>query len=51
MFGCNEKQAGEMITQWLRNGVLERADYFDSSQRKERSGLSVNPVRRPGGVP
>jgi hypothetical protein len=51
MFGCNEKQAGEMITQWLRNGVLERADYFDPSQRKERSGLSVNPLRRPGCVP
>jgi hypothetical protein len=50
-FGCTDKQAADLLAQWLRNGVLEREDYFDTSQRKKRSGLSVNPVRRPGDHP
>lgn len=47
MFGVNDAQAGQMISTWLRNGVLREEDYYDKSQRKSTAGLRVNDARRP----
>jgi hypothetical protein len=44
-----EAQAKEIIHTWVKNGVLERKDYRDPSDRKERVGLFLNPEKRPGG--
>jgi hypothetical protein len=48
MFDVTEGQAAEMIRVWLANGVLLKETYHDTSQRKDRVGLTVNDVRRPG---
>jgi hypothetical protein len=37
-----------MLAAWLKSGVLFKEDYLDKSQRKERTGLNVNPLKRPG---
>ena len=42
-----EKQAREIIKTWLKNGTLSTEDYEDPEQRKKRSGLRVNPQKRP----
>jgi hypothetical protein len=48
MFDLNDEQAAKVIDTWARNGLVEEAPYFDPVQRKERSGLVVNPSKRPG---
>jgi hypothetical protein len=42
------KQAADMLATWVQSGVLVREEYFDKAQRKDRSGLSVNHLKRPG---
>jgi hypothetical protein len=37
-----------MIRQWIKNGVLSPENYYSKTERKERSGLSVNDANRPG---
>lgn len=48
MFELTEGQAAEMVRVWLHNGVLVKESYHDLAQRKDRVGLTVNDVRRPG---
>jgi hypothetical protein len=48
MFHVTDKQAANMLAAWLKSGVLFKEDYLDKAQRKERTGLSVNPLKRPG---
>jgi hypothetical protein len=48
LFQVTDKQAANMLAAWLKSGVLFREDYYDKPQRKERSGLQVNPLKRPG---
>jgi hypothetical protein len=48
MFHVTDKQAANMLAAWLKSGVLFKEDYLDKSQRKERTGLNVNPLKRPG---
>jgi hypothetical protein len=45
--GKNEKQARDMIQIWVKNGTLYAEDYEDPVQRRPRSGLRVNPLKRP----
>lgn len=49
LFGLGEKKAAAIIATWLRNGVLVDGKYHDDEQRRERMGLTVNDVKRPGG--
>lgn len=42
-----EKQCREIINAWLKNGVLFAQDYDDPVERKKRSGLRLNPSKRP----
>lgn len=46
--GISETQAAGVLKVWLANDVLVKADYYDKSQRKNRSGLTVNALKRPG---
>ena len=43
-----EKQAKAVIATWLKNGVVEARLYHDPVERKDRSGIFVNPGKRPG---
>jgi hypothetical protein len=45
---CNQTQAREIIKTWIKKGVLRRESYFDEEKRKDRQGLRVNPLKRPG---
>jgi hypothetical protein len=45
--GKTEGQYREMIRTWVRNGVLYREPYDDPIARKSRSGLRLNPAKRP----
>jgi hypothetical protein len=47
-FGVSERRAASIIGTWVKNGVLEVRDYEDAEQRKSRSGVFANPVKRPG---
>ena len=42
-----EKQAREVIRSWLRTGALYAEEYNDPTDRKMRTGLRVNPAKRP----
>jgi hypothetical protein len=42
-----EAQAREIISTWLRSGLLERKDYSDPAQRRKVKGLYVNNAKRP----
>ena len=43
-----EKQAREMIRIWVKNQVLIAMTYDDPVKRKKLTGLTANPVKRPG---
>jgi hypothetical protein len=47
--GKTEAQAKEIIKTWVAKGVLERRGYSDPVDRKDRTGLYLNPEKRPGG--
>jgi hypothetical protein len=47
-FSITDKQAANMLAVWIKNGVLFREEYFDKSQRKPRTGLNLDPLKRPG---
>ncbi len=42
-----ENQARQIIKTWIKNGTLFEENYEDPEQRKTRTGLSVNPTKRP----
>lgn len=42
-----EQQARNLIKMWLKSGALYAEDYDDPDQRRKRSGLQVNPNKRP----
>ncbi len=44
----NRAQAREIIKTWIKNGVLYRESYDDEVERKQRQGLRVNRLKRPG---
>lgn len=46
-FGLTAGQASTVISTWLREGVLQEADYLDRTQRKTRTGLIAHPERLP----
>jgi hypothetical protein len=37
-----------MLAAWLKSGVLFREEYRDKREGKDRIGLSVDPLKRPG---
>ena len=43
-----EAQCRKVIATWLENGVLFKEKYHDPTDRKERAGLFVNAIKRPG---
>jgi hypothetical protein len=43
-----EKQCREILRQWVNNGVLMVEIYYSKAERKSRSGLRVNAVKKPG---
>lgn len=45
--GKSEKQARDIITAWVKSGLLFREGYEDPEQRKQRTGLRVNSTKRP----
>lgn len=47
LFNLTDTQASEIITTWLRSGLLVETDYRDREQRKTRQGLTVNDTLRP----
>lgn len=46
----NEQQARDIISTYLKNGVLAHRKYYDPKDRKERQGLYLNEARRPGAM-
>lgn len=46
-FGLTDAQALEVITTWLRTGLLVEVEYRDAEQRKMRSGVRVVDALRP----
>jgi hypothetical protein len=48
MFSVTEGQATMMLRTWLKTGVVFKESYYDKSQRKDRTGLCVDPTKRPG---
>jgi hypothetical protein len=46
----SEGQAKEIIKAWVRSGVLEPYQYHSDGDRRDRSGLKVNAIKRPGSV-
>jgi len=42
-----ERACRDIIKAWIRTGTLFEEDYMDPTQRKERAGLRVNPLKRP----
>lgn len=43
-----ERQCRAIINNWIAKKVLYKASYYSPTQRKNRSGLSVDPAKRPG---
>jgi hypothetical protein len=43
----SEAQCREIIREWIKEGVLYEAKYYDPVSRKEEWGLYVNPDKRP----
>ena len=43
-----EGQAKQIIKAWLKSGLLEREEYHNEAERKDRMGLRVNAAKRPG---
>jgi hypothetical protein len=43
----SEAQCREIVSAWLRNGVLYAETYDDPVQRKPLQGLRLNPAKRP----
>jgi hypothetical protein len=48
LFAVSEHRAASIIASWIKEGVLEARNYDDPEQRKPRSGVFVNAVKRPG---
>jgi hypothetical protein len=46
--GLNEKQAAQMIAEWIKNGTLEEVEYHHPIHRRLVPGVRVNDARRPG---
>lgn len=44
----SDKQARAIVKTWVENGVLYRKQYDDPVSRKERNGLFINDINRPG---
>ncbi|PWT76443.1 MAG: hypothetical protein C5B60_04140 [Chloroflexi bacterium] len=44
----DEAECRDMITEWIKNGVLYYEDYHDPVQRRSQKGLFVNNSKRPG---
>jgi AAA domain len=44
----NEAQARDIITAWLKSGLLEKFDYINPTTRRSVKGLKVNSIKRPG---
>jgi hypothetical protein len=44
----SDAQAREIITTWLKNGVLVKFEYTSPKTRKKVFGLKVNHAKRPG---
>jgi AAA domain len=43
-----EQQAREMISTWLKTGLLVGETYYDERDRKDRDGIRVDGAKRPG---
>jgi len=43
----NEEQAKAMIAVWFHSGLLFEDDYYHPTHRKLRTGVKVNPTKRP----
>jgi hypothetical protein len=48
LFAIEEKRAASIIDTWKRNGLLVEQTYHDEKQRKNRLGIVVVDVKRPG---
>jgi hypothetical protein len=48
LFGVTDAQAAAMLAAWLKSGVLFRQEYRDTQEGKDRVGLNVAPLKRPG---
>ena len=46
-FDLDDAEATRILRQWVRNGLLVEAEYFDRAQRKPRRGVSVDDSKRP----
>jgi hypothetical protein len=42
-----EKQCKEIVTVWVKNGLLVQEDYDDPVARKERRGVRIDATKRP----
>ena len=45
---CNEAQAAGVVAEWLRTGLLKQENFRDAAQRKTKTGVVVDPSKRPG---
>lgn len=45
--GCSEAQAKAVLKAWVRSGLLQEEEYYDTAQRKAKRGVRVNPNKRP----
>jgi hypothetical protein len=48
LFHVSDRQAADMLAAWLKSGVLFREEYRDKREGKDRIGLNVNQLKRPG---
>jgi hypothetical protein len=48
LFGATDAQAAAMLAAWLKSGTLFRQEYRDTQEGKDRIGLHVSPLKRPG---
>lgn len=48
IFSCDEDKAGKILGAWIKSGLLKVRQYHDG--KAERSGLEVDPSKRPGAV-
>ena len=46
--GLTDRQAGQMISEWIRNRVLVETEYQHPTQRRFVPGVRVNDANRPG---
>ena len=50
LFGVTDVVAARMIGVWIKSGVLRETPYRDPEQRRDRLGLVVDDLKRPGTV-